>query len=139
MDTVSVKLRKEGMPVAGTQTDFDGNYTLKSLVAVEYSIYVNSLGYKSVERIISVRPVGFTVAKIDLRADSSSINIGRPVIEIEGVFGETDGIMIGGVQQVDLPGLSASQGLPVERMKEPLLSPMGTPIERERLVQVIMR
>ena len=135
---VSVELRKEGTPVAGTQTDFDGNFTLKSLVAGEYSIYVNSVGYKPVERIISVRPVGFTVAMIDLRADSSSINIGRPVIEIEGDFGGSDGIMIGEVQ-VGLPGLPASQGLPAEREKEPSLFPMDTPIEPERPARVIVK
>lgn len=135
---VSVELRKEGKPVAGTQTDFDGGFTLKPLVAGEYTILVSSVGYKPVERIISVRPVGFTVAIIDLRADSSSINIGRPVIAIEGDFGESDGIMIGEVQ-VDLPGLPASQGLPDEREKEPSLFPMDTPIEPERPVQVIVK
>lgn len=133
---VSVELWKEGKPVAGTQTDLDGNFTLKTLVAGEYSIHVNSVGYKPVEQLISVRPVGFTVAVIDLRADSSSINIGRPVIEIEGDFGESDGIMIGGIQQVDLPGLPASQSLPEGDVRRPFHE---VPIEPERPVQVKLK
>ena len=88
------------------------------------------------ERIITVKPVGFTVAVIDLRADSSSINIGRPVIEIEGDFGESDGIMIGGIQQVDLPGLPASQSLPEGDARRPFRE---VPIQPERPVQVKLK
>jgi hypothetical protein len=131
-----VELQRDGKRVAGMQTDLDGNFTFKSLKAGEYTISVNSVGYKPVEQLISVRPVGFTVAVIDLRADSSSINIGRPVIEIEGDFGESDGIMIGGIQQVDLPGLPASQSLPEGDVRHPFRE---VPIQPERPVQVKLK
>lgn len=131
-----VELQRDGKHVAGMQTDLDGNFTFKSLKAGEYTISVNYEGCKPVERIITVRPVGFTVAVIDLRADSSSINIGRPVIEIEGDFGESDGIMIGGVQQVDLPGLPASQSLPEGDVRRPFRE---VPIQPERPVQVKLK
>ncbi len=131
-----VELQRDGKHVAGMQTDLDGNFTFKSLKAGEYTISVNYEGCKPVERIITVKPVGFTVAVIDLRADSSSINIGRPVIEIEGDFGESDGIMIGGVQQVDLPGLPASQSLPEGDVRRPFHE---VPIQPERPVQVKLK
>ena len=131
-----VELQRDGKHVAGMQTDLDGNFTFKSLKAGEYTISVNYEGCKPVERIITVKPVGFTVAVIDLRADSSSINIGRPVIEIEGDFGESDGIMIGGVQQVNLPGLPASQSLPEGNERRPFHE---VPIEPERPVQVKLK
>ena len=131
-----VELQRDGKHVAGMQTDLDGNFTFKSLKAGEYTISVNYEGCKPVERIITVKPVGFTVAVIDFRADSSSINIGRPVIEIEGDFGESDGIMIGGVQQVDLPGLPASQSLPEGNERRPFHE---VPIEPERPVQVKLK
>ena len=131
-----VELQRDGKRVAGMQTDLDGNFTFKSLKAGEYTISVNYEGCKSVERIITVKPVGFTVAVIDLRADSSSINIGRPVIEIEGDFGESDGIMIGGIQQVDLPGLPASQNLPEGDVRRPFRE---VPIQPERPVQVKLK
>ena len=131
-----VELQRDGKRVAGMQTDLDGNFTFKSLKAGEYTISVNYEGCKPVERIIAVKPVGFTVAVIDLRADSSSINIGRPVIEIEGDFGESDGIMIGGIQQVDLPGLPASQSLPEGDVRCPFRE---VPIQPERPVQVKLK
>lgn len=131
-----VELQRDGKHVAGMQTDLDGNFTFKSLKAGEYTISVNYEGCKPVERIITVKPVGFTVAVIDFRADSSSINIGRPVIEIEGDFGESDGIMIGGVQQVDLPGLPASQSLPEGDVRRPFRE---VPIQPERPVQVKLK
>ncbi len=131
-----VELQRDGKRVAGMQTDLDGNFTFKSLKAGEYTISVNYEGCKPVERIITVKPVGFTVAVIDLRADSSSINIGRPVIEIEGDFGESDGIMIGGIQQVDLPGLPASQNLPEGDVRRPFRE---VPIQPERPVQVKLK
>ena len=131
-----VELQRDGKRVAGMQTDLDGNFTFKSLKAGEYTISVNYEGCKPVERIITVKPVGFTVAVIDLRADSSSINIGRPVIEIEGDFGESDGIMIGGIQQVDLPGLPASQSLPEGDVRCPFRE---VPIQPERPVQVKLK
>ena len=131
-----VELQRDGKRVAGMQTDLDGNFTFKSLKAGEYTISVNYEGCKPVERIITVKPVGFTVAVIDLRADSSSINIGRPVIEIEGDFGESDGIMIGGIQQVDLPGLPASQSLPEGDARRPFRE---VPIQPERPVQVKLK
>ena len=131
-----VELQRDGKHVAGMQTDLDGNFTFKSLKAGEYTISVNYEGCKPVERIITVKPVGFTVAVIDLRADSSSINIGRPVIEIEGDFGESDGIMIGGIQQVDLPGLPASQSLPEGDVRRPFRE---VPIQPERPVQVKLK
>ena len=131
-----VELQRDGKRVAGMQTDLDGNFTFKSLKAGEYTISVNYEGCKPVERIITVKPVGFTVAVIDLRADSSSINIGRPVIEIEGDFGESDGIMIGGIQQVDLPGLPASQSLPEGDVRRPFRE---VPIQPERPVQVKLK
>jgi hypothetical protein len=131
-----VELQRDGKRVAGMQTDLDGNFTFKSLKAGEYTISVNYEGCKSVERIITVKPVGFTVAVIDLRADSSSINIGRPVIEIEGDFGESDGIMIGGIQQVDLPGLPASQSLPEGDVRRPFRE---VPIQPERPVQLKLK
>jgi hypothetical protein len=131
-----VELQRDGKHVAGMQTDLDGNFTFKSLKAGEYTISVNYEGCKPVERIITVKPVGFTVAVIDLRADSSSINIGRPVIEIEGDFGESDGIMIGGIQQVDLPGLPASQSLPEGDVRRPFRE---VPIQPERPVQVNLK
>ena len=131
-----VELQRDGKHVAGMQTDLDGNFTFKSLKAGEYTISVNYEGCKPVERIITVKPVGFTVAVIDLRADSSSINIGRPVIEIEGDFGESDGIMIGGIQQVDLPGLPASQSLPEGNERRPFRE---VPIQPERPVQVKLK
>ena len=131
-----VELQRDGKHVAGMQTDLDGIFTFKSLKAGEYTISVNYEGCKPVERIITVKPVGFTVAVIDLRADSSSINIGRPVIEIEGDFGESDGIMIGGIQQVDLPGLPASQSLPEGDVRRPF---RDVPIQPERPVQVNLK
>ena len=131
-----VELQRDGKHVAGMQTDLDGNFTFKSLKAGEYTISVNYEGCKPVERIITVKPVGFTVAVIDLRADSSSINIGRPVIEIEGDFGESDGIMIGGIQQVDLPGLPASQSLPEGDVRRPFRE---VPIQPEGPVQVKLK
>ena len=76
------------------------------------------------------------MAVIDLRADSSSINIGRPVIEIKGDFGESDGIMIGGIQQVDLPGLPASQSLPEGDVRRPFRE---VPIQPERPVQLKLK
>ena len=131
-----VELQRDGKHVAGMQTDLDGNFTFKSLKAGEYTISVNYEGCKPVERIITVKPVGFTVAVIDFMADSSSINIGRPVIEIEGDLGESDGIMIGGIQQVDLPGLPASQSLPEGNERRPFHE---VPIEPERPVQVKLK
>ena len=131
-----VELQRDGKYVAGMQTDLDGIFTFKSLKAGEYTISVNYEGCKPVERIITVKPVGFTVAVIDLRADSSSINIGRPVIEIEGDFGESDGIMIGGIQQVDLPGLPDSQILPDGYVRRPFRE---VPIQPERPVQVKLK
>ena len=131
-----VELQRDGKCVAGMQTDLDGNFTFKSLKAGEYTISVNHEGCEPLERIITVKPVGFTVAVIDLRADSSSINIGRPVIEIEGDFGESDGIMIGGIQQVDLPGLPASQSLPEGDVRRPFREIL---IQPERPVQVKLK
>ena len=56
-----VELKRNGETVYGTETDFDGNYTIKNIEPGEYDIVLSYPGYRTVEAKLSVRGTGYTV------------------------------------------------------------------------------
>ena len=56
-----VELKRNGKTVYGTETDFDGNYTIKNIVPGEYDVVLSYPGYRTVEVKLSVRGTGYTV------------------------------------------------------------------------------
>ena len=57
----NVVIKQDGRIISGARTDFDGNYTIKSLPAGQYEVEVSSIGYLTVKTIIFIKETGFTV------------------------------------------------------------------------------
>ena len=70
----NVVAKQDGKQIRGTQTDFDGNFTIKPLNVGRYDIEVSCVGYnKYVRAGLDVKASGFTVCNIDLTSASKTL------------------------------------------------------------------
>ena len=70
----NVVAKQDGKQIRGTQTDFDGNFTIKPLNVGKYDIEVSCVGYnKYVRQALDVKASGFTVCNIDLTSASTTL------------------------------------------------------------------
>ncbi len=85
----NVVAKQDGKQIRGTQTDFDGNFTLKPLNVGKYDIEASCVGYNKYVRVeLDVKATGFTVCNIDMVASSQTLDEvvikvdKEPIIEI---------------------------------------------------------
>ena len=85
----NVVAKQDGKQIRGTQTDFDGNFTIKPLNVGKYDIEASCVGYnKYVREDLEVRPSGVTVCNIELTTASKTLEEvvikenKNPIIEI---------------------------------------------------------
>lgn len=94
--------------VKGTATDSEGNYTIKGLKAGEYTLEVNYLGYRKLQKIVTLKN-GENLINLGLSPSAYAIK----TINIIGTKGE---------KLKELPG-AATQ---IEARELALLNPVGT-------------
>lgn len=71
----AVVAKQDGKQVRGTQTDFDGNFTIKPLNVGKYDIEVSSVGYNTyVREELDVKASGFTVCNVELAVASKTLD-----------------------------------------------------------------
>ena len=99
----NVVVKQGGKQVRGAATDFDGVYVIKPMRWGKYTIEIRAVGYKPLESEVEITKEDFTILDVSLE------NNGRD---------DYDFPMIGGVQEIELPGTPASQATPAE---QPLL------------------
>ncbi len=80
----AVVAKQDGKQVRGTQTDFDGNFTIKPLNVGKYDIEVSCVGYSKYQRTsVNVTASGFTVVNVELVPAATQLE--EVVIEEEKV------------------------------------------------------
>ncbi len=85
----NVVARQDGKQIKGTQTDMDGNFTLKPLNVGQYEIQASCVGYNTYTREdFTVKASGFSVCNIELSTASKTLEVveikesKNPIIDI---------------------------------------------------------
>ena len=111
----NVTVKQGGKQVRGATTDFDGVYVIKPMRWGKYTIEIRAIGYKPLESEVEITKGDFTI--LDVSLENNGRVLSTVEIEAEG-NDDYDFPMIGGVQEIELPGTPASQATPSE---QPLL------------------
>ena len=70
----NVVAKQDGKQIKGTQTDMDGNFTLKPLNVGQYEIQASCVGYNTYTREdFTVKASGFSVCNIELSTASKTL------------------------------------------------------------------
>ena len=70
----NVVAKQDGKQIKGTQTDMDGNFTLKPLNVGQYEIQASCVGYTTYTREdFTVKASGFSVCNIELSTASKTL------------------------------------------------------------------
>jgi hypothetical protein len=85
----NVVAKQDGKQIKGTQTDMDGNFTLKPLNVGQYEIQASCVGYNTYTRVdFTVKASGFSVCNIELSTASKTLEVveitesKNPIIDI---------------------------------------------------------
>ena len=85
----NVVAKQDGKQIKGTQTDMDGNFTLKPLNVGQYEIQASCVGYNTYTREdFTVKASGFSVCNIELSTASKTLEVveikesKNPIIDI---------------------------------------------------------
>lgn len=72
----NVLVKQNGQLITGSQTDFDGIYTVKALPVGKYDVEVSYVGYKTfLNTGVDLRASGFTVVNVSLNSSAVTIDV----------------------------------------------------------------
>ena len=80
MPFVNIVLEKNGVQIAGGQSDFDGNYVIKPIPPGTYTLKASSVGFKPIA-LVGIKITSEEIKFVDVKMESTSIEMKEFVVK----------------------------------------------------------